>query len=185
VKILLVEDSRTIRVENERALVQAGYEVVWAEDGESALRVASEHTPDLILLDLLLPRISGMDVLRRLKREGATAQIPVVVVSGLSERNRNMLVAAGADDYLEKSAIMPEKGVNLLPKVLKDVICRIWRKRGIGLIPTGSGKITRKKSGPASKMLEGCPLTARGEFRPPIPLPQKTFEPKEPFRRNR
>jgi CheY-like chemotaxis protein len=140
VKILLVEDSRTIRVENERALVQAGYEVRWAEDGESALRVASEQAPALILLDLLLPRISGMDVLRRLKREGATAQIPVVVVSGLSERNRKMLVAAGADDYREKSVIMPEKGVNLLPKVLKDVICRIWRKRGIGLIPTVAAK---------------------------------------------
>ena len=119
---------------------QKGYEVVWAEEGECALRVASEQAPDLILLDLLLPRISGMDVLRRLKREGATAQIPVVVVSGLSERNRKMLVAAGADDYLEKSAIMPEKGVNFLAKVLKDVICKIRRKRGIGLIPTVAAK---------------------------------------------
>lgn len=139
-KILLVEDSRTIRLENERTLMQAGYEVVWAEDGESALRIAREQVPDLILLDLLLPRISGMDVLRRLKSEDATARIPVVVVSGLSQRNRETLLAAGADDYLEKTVLMPEKGVNLLPQLLKDVICRIWRKRGIGLIPTVAAK---------------------------------------------
>ena len=139
-KILVVDGSRTIRVENERVLVHAGYEVVWAEDGESALRVAREQAPDLILLDLLLPRISGMDVLRRLKGGGASAKIPVVMVSGLSERNREMLLQAGADDYLEKNVVMPEKGVNLLPKRLKDVICRIWRKRGIGLIPTVAAK---------------------------------------------
>jgi twitching motility two-component system response regulator PilH len=132
VKILLVEDSRSIRLENERALAHAGYEVIWAEDGESALRLAREQTPDLILLDLLLPRISGMDVLRSLKRDMATSRIPVVVVSGLSEKNRQMLIEAGADDYLEKSVIMPDKGVNLLPKLLEDVVCRIQRKRGIG-----------------------------------------------------
>lgn len=139
-KILLVEDSRMMRIENERALVQAGYEVVCAEDGETALRIASEQIPELILLDLLLPRISGMDVLRRLKVEEETARIPVVVVSRLSKRNRNALLAAGADDYLEKSVFMPEKGVNLLPKMLKDIIGRIWHKRGIERIPTGPGK---------------------------------------------
>jgi len=83
VKILLVEDSRSIGLENRRVLVEKGYEVVWAEDGESALRLAREQTPDLILLDLLL-RISGMDVLRSLKRDRETCRIPVVVVSGLS-----------------------------------------------------------------------------------------------------
>jgi hypothetical protein len=56
--------------------------------------------------------------------------IPVVVVSGLSERNRQKLIDAGADDYLEKSALMPDKGINLLPKLLVDVVCRINRRRG-------------------------------------------------------
>ena len=88
VKILLVEDSRSIRVENERTLGKAGYEVICAEDGEEALRRARDERPDLILLDLLLPRISGLEVLRRLKRGAETADIPVVVVSGLSEKTR-------------------------------------------------------------------------------------------------
>jgi len=57
VKILLVEDSRTLRVSNERALLKAGYEVTCAEDGEAALQCAKEQMPDLILLDLLLPQV--------------------------------------------------------------------------------------------------------------------------------
>lgn len=131
VKILLVEDSKPIRRENESALHKAGYEVICAEDGESALQLAKSHNPDLILLDMILPKMSGPEVLRNLKKEPATAPIPVVVLSSLSEKNRQKLLDAGAEDYLEKGALMPGKGVNLLPKHLENVICRINRKRGI------------------------------------------------------
>jgi CheY-like chemotaxis protein len=131
VKILLVEDSKPIRRENERALLKAGYEVVCAVDGESALRFAQEEKPDLILLDMILPKMGGPEVLRHLKEEPATANIPVVVVSSLSEKNRQKLMEAGAEEYLEKSAIMPKQGVNLLPNLLENVICRINRRRGV------------------------------------------------------
>jgi CheY-like chemotaxis protein len=131
VKILLVEDSKTIRRENESALQNAGYEVVCAEDGESALQMAQEQHPDLILLDMILPRMSGPEVLKHLKSEPATAQIPVVVVSSLSEKNRQKLLDEGAEEYLEKSALMPGKGINMLPNELENVICRINRRRGI------------------------------------------------------
>jgi CheY-like chemotaxis protein len=130
VKILLVEDSRAIRLENERALIQAGYEVICAEDGQRALQLAGERQPDLILLDLLLPKMGGPEVLEYLKSNPGTAQIPVVVLSALYGKNREKLMAAGAEDYLEKNALMAN-GQNLLPKVLEDVICRINRKRGI------------------------------------------------------
>lgn len=109
VKILLVEDSRSLRLENERALQRAGYEVICAEDGEEALQRAREEFPDLILLDLLLPRISGLEVLRRLRRMAETAEIPVVVVSGLSGKNRAQLIEEGADDYLEKNDILRKR----------------------------------------------------------------------------
>lgn len=130
-KILLVEDRRSIRMENERALSHAGYEVICAEDGEEALQNARKEHPDLILLDLLLPKMPGVEVLARLKNEPETSSIPVVVVSGLSEKNREKLLAAGAEDYLEKGTLMPDKGINLLPKVLTDVVCRINRRRGL------------------------------------------------------
>ncbi len=129
-KILLVEDSRTLRLSNEHALIKAGYEVVSAEDGESALHAVKKHLPDLILLDLMLPRMNGLEVLTRLKHGRGTAKIPVIILSGLSERNRQKLIDAGAEDYLEKSAIINDKGVNRLPEVLAELISRINRKRG-------------------------------------------------------
>ena len=135
VKILLVEDSRTWRLCNERALLKAGYQVIVAEDGESALRSAKEGTPDLILLDLLLPKMSGLEVLTRLKHSRATAAIPVIILTVLSERNRQKLMDAGAEDYLEKNAIVGDKGINRLPEVLEALIERINRKRGVALLP--------------------------------------------------
>jgi two-component system alkaline phosphatase synthesis response regulator PhoP len=133
VKILLVEDSLVTRHENERVLIKAGYTVVTANDGESALQVAHDEHPDLILLDMILPKMSGPEVLEHLKKDAATVKIPVIVLSSLSERNRQKLIEAGADAYVEKSSLAPIPGTNLLPKILQDVICRINRKRGIGL----------------------------------------------------
>jgi CheY-like chemotaxis protein len=131
VKILLVEDSKPIRRENESALLKAGYEVVTAEDGESAVRLAREQKPDLVLLDMILPKMSGPEVLKHLKSEPATAQIPVVVLSSLSDKNREKLMEEGAEEYLVKSALMPGPGINLLTAELVNVICRINRRRGI------------------------------------------------------
>ena len=130
-RILLVEDSKPIRRENEHALLEAGYEVVCAVDGESALRFAQDLKPDLILLDMILPKLSGPEVLQRLKSDLGTADIPVVVLSSLSEKNRQKLMEAGAEEYLEKNEVMAEHGVNLLPKMLENIICRINRRRGI------------------------------------------------------
>jgi DNA-binding response OmpR family regulator len=135
VKIFLVEDSKLLRLTNERALLKAGYEVICAEDGEQALQCAKEQKPDLILLDMLLPKISGLEVLSRLKHNRDTARIPVVAVSGLSEKKRPQLLDAGAEDYLEKTAVIPDKGLNRLPKVLEGVIRRLHRKRGIPFSP--------------------------------------------------
>lgn len=79
-RVLLVEDSKPIRMENESALHRAGYEVICAEDGESALKLAQAQKPELILLDMILPKMSGPDVLKHLKKDPMTADIPVVVL---------------------------------------------------------------------------------------------------------
>ena len=130
-RILLVDDSKPIRMENESVLHKAGYEVLCAEDGESALRMARDKKPDLILLDMILPKVSGPEVLHRLKANPETAQIPVVVLSSLTEKNRQKLVEDGAEEYIEKNSLTPVRGMNRLPEMLENIICRINRKRGI------------------------------------------------------
>ena len=129
-RILLVEDSRMIRRENQSALLKAGYEVICAEDGEVALQMAQEITPDLILLDMILPKINGPEVLQLLKKDPATSEIPVVVVSSLSEKNREKLIEVGAEDYLEKNELMPSRGINLLPERLEPIIRQINSRKG-------------------------------------------------------
>src|ERR1700722_13973020 len=81
-KLLLIEDSRLQRTANGRALVKAGYDVIYAEDGEEGLLSARESMPDLILLDIMLPKVSGVDVLRALKGDALLKHIPVIVLSG-------------------------------------------------------------------------------------------------------
>jgi CheY-like chemotaxis protein len=76
-KILLVDDSKFLRLATERALARAGYQVSAANDGEHALEMARSERPDLILLDMLLPKMTGPDVLKALKADPATAGIAV------------------------------------------------------------------------------------------------------------
>ncbi len=101
--ILLIEDSKLLRIANTRALVKAGFEVISAGDGEAGLRSARETLPDLILLDMLLPKITGLDVLKDLKNDARTRGIPVIVLSGLSQANEAKLMKEGAAAFFEKS----------------------------------------------------------------------------------
>ena len=123
--ILLVEDSKVQKLANERILNKAGYVVLSAADGEEAVRVAQEKIPDLILLDMMLPKLSGPDVLRALKKESATAHIPVIVLTSLSQTNEAKLKLEGATAYFEKSRLSEtELGRNLfltaIEKALRD-----------------------------------------------------------------
>ena len=104
--VLLVEDSKLMRVEREHALKRAGYHVVTAVDGMEALIVARTSHPDLILLDMMLPKLDGPSVLRALKADPLTSQIPVVVVTGLSQKNEEKLVHDGAAAFLGKDQLL-------------------------------------------------------------------------------
>lgn len=121
-KILLVDDSRFLRLASERALVKAGYQVISAADGEEALRVARNQIPNLILLDMMLPKISGLEVLRALKQDAATKNIPVIILTGLSERNKEKLLQEGAISYVEKSDKLLEKNAAVLIQAVTHVI---------------------------------------------------------------
>jgi len=109
-----VEDSKFLRMATERALTAAGYEVVSAGDGEQALVLAREHFPSLVLLDVMLPKMSGLDVVKALKKDPATASIPVMMLTGLSQKNAIQMEKDGASCFFEKSDSMLGKGPDSL-----------------------------------------------------------------------
>ena len=113
-KVLLVEDSKFLRVSTERALTKAGYQVLCAADGEEALRLAREHSPALVVLDIMLPKVSGPDVLKALKADPETAQIPVMILTSLSQKNAKALAKDGAAGFFEKSDLMLGTGPDSL-----------------------------------------------------------------------
>jgi DNA-binding response OmpR family regulator len=85
-RILIVEDDRFLRRACQARLEQQGYTILTASDGEEGLRVARAEAPDLILLDLLMPKLSGAEMLRILRAEDGTRTIPVLVLSNSSRR---------------------------------------------------------------------------------------------------
>jgi twitching motility two-component system response regulator PilH len=107
-KVLLIEDNRMVKILHERMLTKAGYQVISAADGEEALRLARRVNPDVILLDMLLPKVSGHDVLRSLKQDRVTAHIPVIVVTGLSQKNEDRLLRDGAAGFIEKGHLLDD-----------------------------------------------------------------------------
>jgi CheY-like chemotaxis protein len=125
IKILLVEDSKFLRLATERALSRAGYEVSSAGDGDEGLRLAGEKLPDLILLDMLLPKKSGPDVLMALKKDPLTNAIPVVVMTGMSQKNAARLQEDGAVGFLEKSALELDKGSEKLLAAVREILQKL------------------------------------------------------------
>jgi two-component system, cell cycle response regulator len=102
-RILIVDDVATNRIVLKVKLEAAFYAVLLAADGEHALQIASRESPDLILLDLTLPDMTGSDVLRLLRDNAVTATIPVIILSAGQDRASRMeALAAGADDFLTR-----------------------------------------------------------------------------------
>ncbi len=124
-KTLLVDDSKFLRLATERALARAGYEVSTATDGANALEIAREKRPDLILLDMLLPKMTGPDVLKALKDDPATARIAVVAFTGLSQKNAVRLEQDGACAFLDKSELGLDKGSEALLVALARIVRRL------------------------------------------------------------
>lgn len=121
-KILVIEDSRLLRVAMERALVRAGYEVTTVGDGREGLHLAQSIHPDVILLDMMLPTLEGTGVLRHLKKDPSTKLIPVIVLSGLSQKNEKKMKLAGASAYFEKSKLDLDKNSASLAELVRSLV---------------------------------------------------------------
>lgn len=102
-KVVLIEDSKVLAIALSGALKVEGIEVHWAANGVEGVSLAKQQKPDLILLDLMLPKLSGFEVCKLLKTDNATWKIPVVIMSTLNDpENKDRATEAGADYFIPK-----------------------------------------------------------------------------------
>jgi len=121
-RVLLAEDDRFLRRAAEARLRQHGLDVLTAADGEEALRLARAEPLDLVLLDVIMPKLEGFEVLRLLKEDAATARIPVIILSNLGqERDVAQAQALGALAFLVKAHLS-----------LQDLVDRVDAALGTG-----------------------------------------------------
>lgn len=102
-RILVADDEADIRQIMKGIIAKEGYEVILAEDGTKALAVAQTEKPDLIVLDFLMPGLNGIEVCKALKKEAATKDIPVIIVTAYPNQKEQAL-SAGAVDFMSKEA---------------------------------------------------------------------------------
>ena len=103
--ILVIDDNVHLQIAFRKILGSAGYTVQLAGDGEEGLRLALAMIPDVIVLDMLMPKLGGVEVLRALKKNPLTKSIPVIALSSLTQANEAKLRREGAVSYLEKSRL--------------------------------------------------------------------------------
>ncbi|MBU0613049.1 response regulator [Patescibacteria group bacterium] len=119
-KIVLVEDDSFLAGMYVSKLNLEDFEVKLAENGEDGLKLATAEIPDLILLDILLPRMDGFEVLKKLKQNPSTADIPVILLTNLGQKKDvDRGLALGAKDYLIKAHFMPNEVIAKIKKILK------------------------------------------------------------------
>lgn len=119
-KVLIVEDEQTLLKLLQKSLETEGIDVLVALDGEKGVRLARKEKPNLILLDIILPKKSGFDVLEELKSDPKTKNIPVVVLTNLSEvTDVEKVLELGAVTYLIKSNYKLEEIVEKVKEMLK------------------------------------------------------------------
>lgn len=119
-KILLVEDEKNIILGVTICLRSAGLEVAVAEDGDEALKKAENERPDLVLLDLVMPKLNGLDVLQAMKESEAMRDIPVIVLSARAqEEDIQRAMELGAADYMAKP-FRPHELLAVIERVLLE-----------------------------------------------------------------
>ena len=133
-RILIVDDERPNRQLLEIMLTPEGFLLLTAASGEEALAMVALQAPDLILLDVMMPRMDGYEVAARIKGDAATKNIPVIMVTGLDDHNTRMLVlGAGAEDFLAKPVDRAELCVRVKNLLRLKPKATISSSRGVQL----------------------------------------------------
>ena len=118
--ILLVDDDLTLREMYDERLKAEGFEIVQATNGDEALKKAKEIKPAIVLLDVMMPKINGFDVLKAMKSDAELKDIPVILLTALiQDVDRAQGKKLGAADYIVKSETMPGEVIEKIRAVLK------------------------------------------------------------------
>ena len=132
-KILVVDDEENIRALVRFNLEKTGYQVIEASNGKNALEIIAEDRPDLIILDLMLPVIDGLDVCRKLKGSLITSAIPIIMLTAKSDEvDRVIGLELGADDYLTK------------PFGARELIARIKAVLRRSILPAATANVAKE-----------------------------------------
>ena len=119
-KILIVEDDKFLRELIAQKLIKEGYDIAEAVDGEKGIKAVGNEKPDLVLLDLILPGIDGFDVLAKMKEDPKMAQVPVIILSNLGQKDDiERGLKMGAVDYMIKAHFTPAEIIEKVKTVLK------------------------------------------------------------------
>ena len=165
-KVMVVEDDASLREIYSIRITAEGYDVVSAGDGEEALAVAVREKPDLILSDVMMPKISGFDMLDILRSTPETANIKVVMMTALSaEDQRQRGERLGADRYLVKSQVGIEDVINVIHEVLGDRAA------------PAAGAAPAPEAAPEATPAPTAPTPAPAPAPTPAPAPMPTTEP--------
>ncbi|MCD6528329.1 response regulator [bacterium] len=120
-KILFIEDESALQKTFKEILEKEGYEVISALNGEAGLKLAQTENPDLILLDLILPKINGFDVLKQLKKNEKTKDIPVIVLTNLEGmEDIERVIELGVSAYLVKANYTLEEVVRKIKRAIEE-----------------------------------------------------------------
>jgi len=120
IKILLVEDDPFLLSMYSTKFELENFKVVSASDGEKGLELSKKENPDIILLDILMPKMNGFEVLEKLKDDSLTKNIPIILLTNLNQKNEiEKGLALGANDYLIKAHFMPSEVVSKIKNILK------------------------------------------------------------------
>jgi len=120
-KILLIEDDNFLAGMYETKLKLDGFDVQIADDGQKGIDMVTKDTPDIILLDIILPKMDGFTVLKKLKENDQTKSIPVILLTNLGQQEDiDKGLALGAKDYLVKAHFMPSEVVNKIRGILRE-----------------------------------------------------------------
>ena len=118
-KILIVEDDPSLANLYQTEIESRGYQTIWAKTGVEGLKQAKDQQPSLILLDIMLPEMGGLEVLSSLKAQEVTKKIPVLVLTNFGdEENVNKALAGGAEEFILKYKIVPSEVVDKIESVL-------------------------------------------------------------------